>query len=195
MKKWTLDFRIWHWLHAFVVLGLLGTVFLRKTFLSWRTNSEILSSKLIGMDINVTSEQAKLLAKAVRAPMWEWHILLGYALAILLIVRLLLLFTKSGKQNFIDIASLNLHKKMVKLGYIGIYTILAFMSISGLILVFYKDLGLLKETAHSIKEVHEFVFNFVWAFVLLHIAGLVIAEQREDEGIVSEMINGGKLEE
>ena len=46
MKKWRLDFRVWHWIHATVILGLLGTVFLRKTFLSWRTNSEILSQKL-----------------------------------------------------------------------------------------------------------------------------------------------------
>ena len=35
MQKWRLDFRIWHWLHALVVLGLIGTVFLRKTFLDW----------------------------------------------------------------------------------------------------------------------------------------------------------------
>jgi len=193
MKKWSLSFRMWHWVHAFIVLGLLATVFLRKTFLSWRANSEILMAKLSGMDILVTSEQAKALAKAIRAPMWEWHILLGYALAGLLVFRIVLFFTHSGKQNFINIKSLNLHKKMVSLGYIGIYTILAFMSISGLVLTFHDELGLVKETTHDIKEVHEFVFNLVWIFVLLHITGLVIAEQRDDNGIVSEMINGGRL--
>ena len=75
--KYALNFRIWHWLNAAVVLGLLGTVFLRKTFLSWKTNSEILTSKLAEIDIVVTQEQAKVLAKAVRAGMWEWHIILG----------------------------------------------------------------------------------------------------------------------
>ena len=69
--KFTLKFRIWHWLNAFVVLGLLGTVFLRKTFLSWRTNSEILMSKLSEFSIVISEEQAKILAKAVRAGMWE----------------------------------------------------------------------------------------------------------------------------
>jgi len=192
MKKWRLDFRIWHWVHAFVVLALLSTVFLRKTFLSWRSNSEILASKLLSMDVNVSSEQAKILAKAVRAPMWEWHILFGYALALLLLIRVILFFTKSGKQNYININTFSLHKKLVKFGYIGIYTVLAFMSISGLILVFYKDLGLLKETAHNIKEVHEAVFNLVWVFVLLHIGGLVVAEQGDDKGIISDMIHGGK---
>lgn len=194
MKKWTLDFRIWHWLHAFVVLGLLLTVFLRKTFLSWRVNSEILSSKLLTMDINVSTEQAKLLAKAVRAPMWEWHIFFGYGLAALILIRLLLFFTKSGKQNFVDIKYLDLHKKMVKIGYIGIYAVLAFMSISGLMINFYQDLGLDKTTAHDIKEIHEFVFNAVWIFVLLHLGGLIVAENRGEKGIVSEMLHGGKKE-
>ena len=192
MEKWSLSFRIWHWAHALVVTALLATVFLRKTFLSWRANSEILSSKLLSMDISVSSEEAKVLAKSIRAPMWDWHILLGYGLVALLIIRLALVLTPSGKRSFIDISSLGLHKKMVKLGYLGIYSILAFLSISGLVLVFYKDLGLLKETAHSMKEVHEFVFNFVWIFVVLHIGGLIVAENTDEKGIVSEMIHGMK---
>jgi len=77
MKKWRLDFRIWHWVNATVVLGLLGTVFLRKTFLSWRTNSELLTQKLSEINLEVTEVQAKVLAKDIRAPMREWHIILG----------------------------------------------------------------------------------------------------------------------
>ena len=191
MKKWSMSFRLWHWLHAFVVLGLLGTVLLRKTFLSWRTNSEILATKLSTMDIEVSTEQAKLLAKAVRAPMWEWHIILGYALAALLLFRVALFFTQSGKQNFIDIKSSTLHKKMVKIGYIGIYSILGFMALSGLSIHFYEELGLLKETAHDIKEIHELVFNAVWIFVAMHIVGVVVADSRDEKGMISDMINGG----
>jgi len=193
MQKWSLSFRVWHWIHAFVVLALLGTVLLRKTFLSWRANSEILLTKLSLMDIDVTNEQAKLLAKAVRAPMWEWHIILGYALGLLLLIRLALFFTQSGKQNFIDLKSLDLHKKMVKLGYIGIYFVLLFMSISGLVMSFSEELSLAKEMVHDIKEIHELVFNLVWIFVVLHIGGLVVAENRDEKGIVSEMIHGKKL--
>ena len=193
MKKWSISFRIWHWVHAFVILGLLATVFLRKTFLSWRANSEILSTELSGMSIDVSIEQATILAKAVRAPMWEWHILLGYGLAFLLLVRIALFFTQSGKRNYIDIKASSLHKKMVKVGYIGIYAILAFMAISGLSIHFYEELSLLKETAKSIKEVHELVFNAVWVFVLLHILGVVLADNTDEKGLVSDMINGGKV--
>ena len=191
MKKWTLDFRIWHWVHALVVIGLVGTVFLRKTFLSWRANSEILSAKLISMDINISSEQAKALAKAVRAPMWEWHIYLGYALAVLIMIRLMMFFTKSGQQNFINMKSLDLHKKMVSFGYLGIYAILIFMSVSGLVITFYQELGLEKTTAHDIKELHELMFNVIWVFILLHLGGLIVAENRDDKGVVSKMLYGG----
>ena len=191
MQKWRFDFRIWHWLHAAVVLGLLGTVFLRKTFLSWRTNSELLTQKLSEIDLTVTEAQAKVLAKAIRAPMWEWHIILGYALAALLLWRIVLFFTQSGKQNYQDLKSESLHKKMVKIGYIGIYAILAFMAMTGLVIHFYEELGLLKETAHDIKEIHELVFNAVLIFVPLHIIGVVVAEMRDEKGIISDMVHGG----
>ena len=192
MQKWSLNFRIWHWVHAVVVLGLLGTVFLRKTFLSWRTNSEILSSKLSGMDLDVTAEQAKILAKSIRAPMWEWHILLGYGLAALLVWRIALFFTKSGKANYVDLKNENMHKKAVKLGYLVIYVVLAFMAVSGLVIHFYEALGLSKDLAHDIKDVHEFTFNVVLIFVPLHIVGVFIAENRDEKGILSAMVNGGE---
>ena len=57
--KWSLNFRLWHWIHALVILGLAGTVLLRKTFLSWRTNSEILTQELARIDLTVTEAQAK----------------------------------------------------------------------------------------------------------------------------------------
>lgn len=191
MKKWSLNFRLWHWLNAAVVLGLLSTVFLRKTFLSWRTNSELLTQKLSEINLEVTEAQAKVLAKAIRAPMWEWHIIFGYALAALLVWRIALFFTQSGTVNYKNFKVKNMHKKMLMFGYIAIYIILLFMAISGLIMHFYEELGLLKDTAHDIKEIHELVFNAVLIFVPLHIIGVVIAEIRDEKGIISNMIHGG----
>jgi len=192
MKKWRFDFRIWHWLHAAVVLGLLGTVFLRKTFLSWRTNSELLTQKLAEIDLSVTEAQAKILAKAIRAPMWEWHILLGYALGALVLWRIALFFTQSGKQNYQKMSEKNLHKKLVSYGYIFIYGVLLFMTLSGFTIHFYEELGLVKDTAHDIKEIHELVFNAVLIFVPLHIIGVVVADMTEEKDIISSMVNGGE---
>ncbi|EHP29668.1 membrane intrinsic b-type cytochrome [Sulfurimonas gotlandica GD1] len=186
--KYSISFRIWHWLNAIVVLGLLATVFLRKTFLSWRTNSEILMNKLFDMDIEISIEQAKILAKAVRAGMWEWHIILGYALVFLILFRIFLYFKDTSiRESF---SSLTLHKKMVHLSYYVIYATLIFMSITGFMIHFYQDLGLLKDTAHDIKEIHELVFNIILYFVPLHIAGVIIADNRDEKGLISTMING-----
>ncbi len=192
MKKWSLNFIIWHWLHALVVSALLGTVFLRKTFLSWRSNSELIINKLSDMDIEITTQQAKVVAKSIRTPMWEWHILLGYALAFLVIWRIMLFFTDSGKQNYQNLKSESIHKKAVKLGYIGIYTAIAFMAVSGMIIHFYELLGLAKDTAHSVKELHELVYNLILFFVPLHVIGVFIAENRDEKGIVSSMISAKK---
>jgi Ni,Fe-hydrogenase I cytochrome b subunit len=191
MKKWSLNFRLWHWIHAVVILGLMGTVFLRKTFLSWRTNSELLTQKLADIDLTVTEAQAKVLAKAIRAPMWEWHILLGYALAALVLWRIALFFTKSGKLNYQNFSTKTLHKKLVTLSYVGIYSLLLFMTISGLTIHFYETLGLTKELAHDIKEIHEFVFLYgILVFVPLHIVSVVVADVTEDQGMISSMIHG-----
>jgi Ni/Fe-hydrogenase 1 B-type cytochrome subunit len=191
--KHTLNFRIWHWLNAAVVLGLLGTVFLRKTFLSWRTNSEILMSKLSEMDMDVTKEQATILAKAIRAGMWEWHIILGYALAFLILYRAYLYFwDNSPREKF---SSLTLHKKGVRSLYYVFYAALFFMSVSGLTIHFYKELHIAKEIAGNIKDIHELVFNVIMVFVPIHVAGVVLADVTTEKGLVSSMINGVKAKE
>ena len=192
MHKWSLNFRLWHWLHAAVILGLLGTVFLRKTFLSWRVNSEIILNKLAEQDIHITAETAKGVAKAIRAPMWEWHILLGYGLAALVVWRIALFFTESGRHNYRRLKEENLHKKAVKIGYLVIYGVIAFMAVSGLVIHFHDTLGLTKDTAHDIKEPHELLYSALLIFVPLHIVGVFVADATEEKGIVSDMINGGE---
>jgi cytochrome b561 len=145
------------------------------------------------MNLEVTNDQAVTLAKAIRAPMWEWHIILGYALAALVVWRILLFFTESGKRNYQNFKEENLHKKIVKAGYLVIYAVLLFMAVSGLMIHFYEALGLTKDTAHTIKEVHELIYNVILIFVPLHIIGVLIAENRDEKGITSEMINGGEM--
>ena len=190
--KWSLVFRIWHWTNAVVVLGLLGTVFLRETFLDKRANGDILLQKLKTFHIDITQDQAVALAKAIRAPMWEWHIWLGYALGLLVLWRIALFFTESGKRNYRALSKETLHKKAVKLGYLVLYLLLTFMVLSGLFLTFYETIGVSKSFARDIKELHEAAYYAVLFFVPLHIAGVFIADATEEKCIVSDMINGGE---
>ena len=189
MKKWSASFRIWHWVNALVVIGLLGTIFLRETFLNVKENTHIITEKLLTFGITLTPEQAKIVAKGIFAPMWDWHIYLGYAFAALVLYRIALFFTPSGKQSFC-FKELDLHHKAVSAGYIVIYAALFFMALSGLIINFYQELGLLKESAHDIKELHEAVYNVILIFVPLHVAGVIVADIRDEKGIISNMIHG-----
>ncbi len=186
--KYTFNFRIWHWLNALVILGLLGTVFLRKTFLSYKANAEIIVFKLSGIGVDISIDEAKTVAKAIRAGMWEWHIILGYALAFLILYRIYLFFKDTSKiERF---GSLTLHKKAVKISYYVVYATLLFMALSGFAIHFYEALGMSKEFAGAIKDIHELVFNIIMIFVPLHIAGVFIADIKDEHGLISTMVNG-----
>jgi len=186
--KYTLSFRIWHWLNATVVLALLGTVFLRKTFLSKHDNAEILINKLLEMGIEITEKQGITLAKSIRSVMWEWHIILGYALAFLVLYRIYLYFF--DKSQKVDFSSLDLHHKAVKISYYLVYAILFFLALSGLVIHFYQDLGLSKDFAHNIKELHELTYQVILYFTPLHVAGVFVADAKDDNGLISTMVHG-----
>jgi len=186
--KYSLLFRIWHWLNALVVIALVFTVWLRWTFLSKNTNADILTDKLFDMDIDITQSQAIVLSKAIRSGMWDWHIYLGYMFLALVLFRAVLYFKDSSiKEKFND---LNLHYKIVRISYYILYTSFFVMLVSGLLVHFYKDLGLTRDLAHTIKEVHEIVYYYIVYFIPLHIIGVFIAENTDKNGLVSSMING-----
>lgn len=190
--KYTAAFRIWHWLNAIVILGLIGTVLLRKGFLSYRANSEIIMTKLSDIGVEIFKEDAVVIAKAIRNVMWEWHLWLGYALAALVLYRILLFIAdKSKREKF---ASLDMHKKAVRITYCALYVAILFMTVSGFALYLHETLSLSDALTKSIKEAHEIAYNFFLVFVPLHIAGVAVADIREEHGIVSTMINGREKE-
>jgi len=166
-----LSIRIWHWLNFFLILGLLGTVFLRKTFLSYKTNSLLIEQKLAEIGITISHEQGVMIAKAIRTPMWEWHYIFGFALAVLFIYRLFIGFKKE---------KIELSKDGFKnLLHVMFYIVSAFMIISGIVLYF--------EKIEFLKELHEMSMYFFVAFIPLHVVGVVMHE-REHGGLISKMI-------
>jgi len=96
----------------------------------------------------------------------------------------------SKKENF---SELNLHKKGVHILYYILYIVLFFMAVSGLVIHFYDFLGLNKEIAHNLKEVHELTYNFILFFVPIHILGVIIADNTSEKGLISTMINGKEV--
>jgi len=189
-KKFTKLYRIWHWLLAFSVLGLLATVALRKTFLSWRTNSEIIQTQLANNGIEVTHEIAKTTAKAIRSGMWEWHYIFGAVLVVAIIIRLYMMLTKKAKLPILVFLQAQTKDKLKY----GVYMFLCFfifmMSISGVILYYHDLLNLTKDSVDWLKDLHEDMMYGVLIFVVLHLVGVFRHELTTKEPIVSKMIHG-----
>lgn len=207
-KYQPLSLRFWHWFNALVILGLLGTAFLRKTFLSWRTNSALIESKLQAAGTVITPELSKDIAVSIRTPMWDWHYVFGFTLAALLVVRVLVgIFVvkkcpaaqaaKSAWNLSKVPASEKLHAihyTLVRSSYALFYLATLFMVSSGALMYFKAELGLAKSFVDPVKEIHELMMWFFVVFVVGHILGVVVAENRQDPGLVSDMIHGGKKE-
>lgn len=190
--KYSALFRSWHWLNALVVFGLLATVFLRKTFLSYKANAQIIVAKLADLGEDIELEDAKSIARSIRNVMWEWHLYLGYALVALLLLRLIIVFVdkKSKKEPF---NTLSPHKRGVKVLYYILYGVLSLLAISGLVIYLQVSLGLSDESVAMFKKFHEIIYLYVAFFVPIHIVGVFIADIREENGLVSSMINGKEL--
>ncbi|MBK7890657.1 MAG: cytochrome b/b6 domain-containing protein [Bdellovibrionales bacterium] len=122
----------------------------------------------------------------------EWHYIFGYALAALFILRIFVAIRHpETRPNF---KALDLHHKLVTGGYIALTLMTLMMIGSGFGMYFSETLGLAKSTVDFMKENHETAMWFFVAFTALHIGGVFIAENRDEPGIVSRMINGRKAD-
>lgn len=188
--QFTRLYRVWHWTMALSVIGLLFTVLLRKTFLSWHTNAALIQSKLAESGTEITAETAKMIAKAIRAPMWEWHYIFGLFLGISIVIRIYMMLTKQAKFPLVKLLQAPKEEKLQQ----GVYLLLCFslmvMALTGATLYFYEPLGFTKQGVEWVKEVHEVGMYGVLGLVLLHLGGVFRHEITTKEPIVSKMIHG-----
>ena len=187
--------RVWHWLNGLVVMGLLGTYFLRETLLSVRFNRQLLVDKLAENEINADISVGKDLARALVDRLWIWHINLGYALTALFVFRLLIFFLDGSTpvgQALKAWRAGDRHGFLVKSLYAVFYMLVAVMVTSGLAMVFGDSLKIPQGLGDALTETHEAVMWFFVAFAVVHMAGVIRAELTDDQGLVSRMIHGGK---
>ena len=199
-------FRLWHWSNFLIITGLLLTVLLRKTVLSYRENAVILQDKLTALNLTLTMAQAKDIARVFRDNMWAWHVNMSLVLAGLLVVRVVAelladadgrLLHKLGKgltarrapEGARDAEAT--HYTVVKASYVVFYLCLAVMAGSGLALTYGDGAGLSKGVLDGVQEVHESLMYFFLAFIAVHLAGVVRSELTKWPGLVSDMIHGG----
>ncbi|MDH5718615.1 MAG: cytochrome b/b6 domain-containing protein [Spirochaetia bacterium] len=189
-KDYSKTYRIWHWLNAASILGLLATVLLRKTFLSYKKNGETIKAELAKLNLDISLDAAKAIGKTIREPMWDWHYVFGFMLVALFVVRIVLHFIDRPFFTKSEIETKSAHDKIVAYSYQVLYLLVMVMIITGLLLYFKETFGLSKDIASEMKEFHELLMFFFAFFVPTHIFGVLIAENKDQKGLVSNMISG-----
>lgn len=206
-KHYSSSLRLWHWLSAIVISGSLLTVLANSTITDDRTNAAIIRAELSKASVSVTAGQARGPAHEISDKVWEWHTYFGYTLAALVLFRLITEIFQPGDRKLIHqiklayydyyVAKKNRllarHEFVVKSLYAVLYILLMTMAATGLCLAFEDNIPALKKI-HAIREVHGFCMYLIIAFIIVHSAGVFLAERKDGKGIVSAMINGGKTE-
>ena len=165
----------------------------------------VIKTALQNAGATVTDAQAKAAAHDLSDKVWDIHIYFGYGLAALLLFRIILEFFQLADQKFIrklksawhqyhqtkKNRELALHELTVKTIYLVFYLLLTIMVITGLFLAFEGLFAPYKAIRPAVKSVHNFCMYLILAFIVVHVAGVFLAERKDSQGIVSDMINGG----
>jgi len=197
--------RIWHWLIFLIVISLIVTVLLESTVLNQRKNAPEVQTILKEKGVEVNNNQAFAVSHLYGEKMWNIHKLLGYGLAFLFLSRIVIEFTlsKEEKNQTRIKKALFLYKQpgqdkkeikhylLVKGSYMLFFLLLFIIVTTGLIISFGADLGLSVPVRHTIMGVHGFVQYLIYAFIIVHLVGVIRSDIGNYKGMVSRMINGG----
>jgi cytochrome b561 len=182
-------YRTLHWAIAISFTLLLITIFLRLTWMNKYNVAAIIQEYLSTTGQTLSQDQLIVLAKQIRQPMWDWHIYIGYVLTGLFSLRLILPFFGSMKLQNPLVKNLSLKDKFQKWTYIIFYLCVVISLVTGLIIVFGP-----KEFKKPMEEIHVLGIYYLIAFIVIHIAGVLIAEFTNQKGIISRIVSGSKKE-
>ena len=185
--KYSKIYRIMHWAIAVSFLLLLITIFLRLTWMNKNNVAAIIQDYLSGTDQALSQDQLIVLAKKIRQPMWNWHIYIGYVLTGLFSLRFILpLFGHMKFQNPF-VKNLSIKEKFQKWSYLIFYLCVVISLVTGLIIEFGP-----KELKVPMEEIHVLGIYYLVGFIVIHLAGVFVAEFTNQKGIISRIVSGSK---
>jgi cytochrome b561 len=184
-KRFNLAHRIIHWAIAFTVLFLLLTILLRMGWMNKDHIGNIIQQNQDRSNIHIDIKDAAVIGKAVRKPMWNWHVLAGYTLIGLYLVRMMLTAVQGIAYKSPFSKKTSAKEKFQAWVYIVFYSLLAVSLFTG----FMIQNGP-KSLQHDMELVHVQSLYYLVTFIVLHIGGVMLAELGREKGIISRMISG-----
>ncbi len=203
-QKNSLAIRVWHWVTFLGFTASLITVLLGSTLFKTRENISTVTEMVARKGGSVTRDQAWSVAHAYSDKLWDTHKIIGYVLCFLLLSRVIIEVRQKKDDKLTNRirTALNFHPVnendkmernhylLVKRGYLVFYFLFLCMGLTGLILAF-EDLEFLKPLHKTASSLHSFFQWGIYAYIMLHLIGVVRADLNKNKGIVSGMINGG----
>ena len=184
-KSYSAIYRILHWAIAVSFVLLLVTIFLRLTWMNKNNVATIIQDQLAVTGQQLSQDQAIILAKKIRQPMWAWHIYMGYVLTGLFAIRFML--PVFGHMKFQDPLQKGLSStsKLRKWTYLLFYVFVVTSLATGLLIVWGP-----KEWKDPLEQIHVLGIYYLLAFIAVHLAGILRAEFTDGKGIISSIVNG-----
>jgi Ni/Fe-hydrogenase 1 B-type cytochrome subunit len=203
-----LAIRIWHWTFFVVLTASLTTVLFGSTLFRTRDNIAGVQQELQEKGVTVSKDQARTVAHAYSDKLWDLHKYIGFTLVGLLLARVIIEIAQPGEERLrtrirkaagfkaagFPAGDLSTKKYMryygrVKWTYVIFYILIGTMALTGLGLAL-EDVPVFRTWNRSITNVHSFVQYFIYAFILIHLVGVIRADLGRHKGLVSGMIHG-----
>jgi hypothetical protein len=193
--------RIWHWLTFLFFLASISTVIFGSTLFKTKENIAMVQEQAMHKGGVLTNDQARAIAHEFSDKLWMLHKYIGFGLSILMLLRIIIEVAASKKDTVMGrikaAASIPVkdaeqkHYINVNKSYLLFYILFITMSFTGLVLAF-EDVKFLDPIHKISKQIHSYVQYGMYAYMVLHIVGVVLADTDKYPGIVSRMINGKK---
>jgi len=147
----------------------------------------------------VTDDQARNVAHEYSDKLWMLHKYIGFGLSILMLWRIVTEIALSKEKrlatrirkatSFPQQGGEKRHFLLVQYGYVLFYAMFILMALTGLVLAF-EDWQWLDPVHKASSNIHSILQWGLYAYMLIHIFGVLRADLTKYGGIVSRMING-----
>lgn len=184
-NKFTASHRILHWSIALLMSVLFFTGFLRMYWMNKKAIISAIDTNLSNQNIALEKDQLVPIAKSIQAPMWEWHELAAYIMAVAFILRILYVLFKGIQFPNPFAGNLFLKERLQGYVYLVFYVFVGVSTLTGFYLK-WGD-GTYKE---PMEAAHKWAIYWFPIFIALHFIGILWAEQTHKKGITSKMIGG-----
>jgi len=193
--------RIWHWLTFLFFFASISTVIFGSTLFKTKENIAMVQEQAMHKGGVLTNDQARAIAHEFSDKLWMLHKYIGFGLSILMLLRIIIEVAASKQDTVMGrikaAASIPVkdaeqkHYINVNKSYLLFYILFITMSFTGLVLAF-EDVKFLDPIHKISKQIYSYVQYGMYAYMVLHIVGVVLADTDKYPGIVSRMINGKK---